>query len=460
MAKTEFQQELSSASANAVYLLKTEDDIITGILSLQNGGDVNTYITNLQQHIYTVGDIIGIVGENDPNAKVYASTFYIANGDNRKVAIEKLDTQTKVNADNIASNLVLINDNASDIADILASIGVASGAAPIGVGICPLDADAKIPAIHLPDVLLEYKGVWDASTNTPTLSDGTGSLNDWYRVNVAGSQDLGSGVIDFAVGDKVVHNGTIWEKWDTVEEVTSVFGRKGAVVAQSGDYTPAQVGLGNVTNDAQLKRAAGDFNTFTEKLEPVDDDIALIEDSADTFNKKKVKLANLLKGGGGGSFLFELTGDISPLESFFKGISLLDFDSESLMEVLALVTVPEAYKAGKQITLENTAFFSAAAAGNVYFRCNTSLIKAGDDITAALNEHLSVNVELTLTTANEVEKVGSLDLTDGTGQINSVAVAVGDLLLIKLFRDNTNETAPATEDARLIKFSPSLKFDN
>ena len=153
--------------------------------------------------------------ENDPNAKVYASTNYIANGDSRKVAIEKLDAQAKVNADNIAANLVLINQNASDIADILASIGVSSGTAPIGVGICPLDADAKIPAIHLPDVLLEYKGVWDASTNTPTLSDATGSLNDWYRVNVAGTQDLGSGPIDFAVGDKVVHNGTIWEKWDT-----------------------------------------------------------------------------------------------------------------------------------------------------------------------------------------------------------------------------------------------------
>jgi len=37
--------------------------------------------------------------------------------------------------------------------------------------------------------------------------------------------------------------------------VTSVFGRTGAVVAQSGDYTATQVGLGNVTNDAQTKAA-------------------------------------------------------------------------------------------------------------------------------------------------------------------------------------------------------------
>jgi len=37
--------------------------------------------------------------------------------------------------------------------------------------------------------------------------------------------------------------------------VTSVFGRTGAVTAQTGDYTPTQVGLGNVTNDAQTKAA-------------------------------------------------------------------------------------------------------------------------------------------------------------------------------------------------------------
>ena len=46
-------------------------------------------------------------------------------------------------------------------------------------------------------------------------------------------------------------------KWAAVPSapVSTVFGRSGAVVAQSGDYTAAQVGLGNVSNDAQLKAA-------------------------------------------------------------------------------------------------------------------------------------------------------------------------------------------------------------
>jgi hypothetical protein len=57
--------------------------------------------------------------------------------------------------------------------------------------------------------------------------------------------------------------------------------------------TKAQVTLGNVTNDAQLKRAAGDFAIFTEKPTPVDADVILIEDSEEAGAKKKVQLINL-----------------------------------------------------------------------------------------------------------------------------------------------------------------------
>jgi hypothetical protein len=60
------------------------------------------------------------------------------------------------------------------------------------------------------------------------------------------------------------------------------------------------VALGNVTNDAQLKRAANDFTTFTEKTSLADDDVLLIEDSADTYNKKRLKAVNLPSGSGGG----------------------------------------------------------------------------------------------------------------------------------------------------------------
>jgi microcystin-dependent protein len=57
--------------------------------------------------------------------------------------------------------------------------------------------------------------------------------------------------------------------------------------------TSAQVGLGSVTNDAQLKRAANDFSSFTIKSNPVDNDILLIEDSEDAGNKKYINVSAL-----------------------------------------------------------------------------------------------------------------------------------------------------------------------
>lgn len=95
----------------------------------------------------------------------------------------------------------------------------------------------------LPDPL-QYKGVWDASTNTPTLlNTDTGVTGYVYRCNVAGSVDFGAGSITFTIGDFAVNNGTIWEKWDAGDVVSSVFTRVGDVIAQSGDYTPAQLGI-------------------------------------------------------------------------------------------------------------------------------------------------------------------------------------------------------------------------
>lgn len=449
MAKIEFGEDLSSVKANSVYLLKSEDDTIVAILSLENGVDVNRYVSNLQEYLYEIADTSGIAGESDPNRKIYSSLNFIANGDSRKLAIEKLDTQAQVNADDIATNLGLININIAAIQAIIDSKGQPNG-------IAPLNASGKIDTVYMSDAILTYEGTWDASTNTPTLADSDADVeNHWYRCNVAGSVDFGSGSISFNIGDKVVHNGTVWEKWDTTDEVISVNGQTGAVT-----LTNADIGLANVTNDAQLKRSAADFSSFPLKTDPVEADILLIEDSEDSENKKQITLENILGagGGGGGSFAWGLNEDIAPIEGLEGGIETLDFDFESEMAISALVAVPVSYKAGDQITLEDALFFSADNADNVFFKAETTLWKVGEDITTAVNVHTSTNTESTLSTANAIVSIGSLDLTTAIGEINSVAVAPGDILKVKLYRDNANETASSAEDARFLRYSSSVRF--
>lgn len=158
-------------------------------------------IVNTQRAINKLFEGVGISGEADANVNNYASENYIADGDSRKVAIEKLDAQLKATQDDLDDHKTNVNAH--------------------------------------PQYLTEPEA--------DLLYDTLGSAQ--------------------AVADS----------------------------------------LSNVTNDAQLKRAAGDFNSFTEKATGEDDDIVLIEDSADSFNKKKMKLSQVLGGGSGSGQINFLT---------------------------------------------------------------------------------------------------------------------------------------------------------
>ena len=59
---------------------------------------------------------------------------------------------------------------------------------------------------------LNYKGTWNASTNTPTLADGTGAKGDYYVVSTAGTQTFNSVQLFFGLGDWIVYNGAVWQR--------------------------------------------------------------------------------------------------------------------------------------------------------------------------------------------------------------------------------------------------------
>jgi len=105
---------------------------------------------------------------------------------------------------------------------------------------------------------VNYKGTWNASTNNPTLnsSPAASTKGDYYVVSTAGTQ-FG---ITFAIGDWIISNGTTWEKVDLTDAVSSVFGRTGAVVGVSTDYSA--VGLTNTAIGAS-NPSTGAFTTVT-----------------------------------------------------------------------------------------------------------------------------------------------------------------------------------------------------
>ena len=58
---------------------------------------------------------------------------------------------------------------------------------------------------------LNYKGTWNASTNTPTLTSSVGTKGDYYVVSVAGSTTL-NGISNWGIGDLATYNGSIWQR--------------------------------------------------------------------------------------------------------------------------------------------------------------------------------------------------------------------------------------------------------
>lgn len=104
-------------------------------------------------------------------------------------------------------------------------------------GVATLDAGGKVPTSQIPQMGdLNYQGTWDASTNTPTLTSSAGTKGFYYVVSVAGSTNL-NGITDWKVGDWAVFNGSVWEKIDNTDAVTSVNGYTGTVVLTQSDIS-------------------------------------------------------------------------------------------------------------------------------------------------------------------------------------------------------------------------------
>jgi len=98
---------------------------------------------------------------------------------------------------------------------------------------------------------LSYQGTWNASTNTPTLTSSVGVNGYYYIVATAGSTNL-NGITDWQIGDWLMFNGTVWQKIDQSNLVTSVNGQTGAVTLTT---TNVAEGTNQYFTDARARSA-------------------------------------------------------------------------------------------------------------------------------------------------------------------------------------------------------------
>ena len=189
-----------------------DDHVLTGTVPVANGGTGAATLT-------------GYVKGNGTSAMTASAT--VPNTD-----VTGLGTMSTQNSNNIS-----VTGGSISGTTVSGYIPTTEKAAALGVA--TLDAGGTVPLSQIPASIqggVSYQGTWNASTNTPTLTNGVGTKGYYYVVSVAGNTNL-DGITSWNVGDWAIFNGTVWQKVDNTDAVTSVNGYTGTVVLTNTDIS-------------------------------------------------------------------------------------------------------------------------------------------------------------------------------------------------------------------------------
>jgi len=103
--------------------------------------------------------------------------------------------------------------------------------------------DANYSGGSIDTTATHFKGDYNIVTNTPALTDGTGSIGDEYKNTVAGTRDFGSGNITLGIDDILANNGSIWFK----KVDNNQGGGSGSVTQTKKTITSANLSTQNMT---------------------------------------------------------------------------------------------------------------------------------------------------------------------------------------------------------------------
>ena len=228
--------------------------------------------------------------------------------------------------------------------------------------------------------------------NTPTLSNGSGDVNEFYIVTKAGTTTI-DGISSWGVGDWIISNGTKWEKIPASDIVVSVNGKTGAVNLASTDLTD------------------------TDKL-TYDNADGIPEFNNSCWKDLIIQAGNLR------------TGATPPSFGVFSGVLYqVRFDNGTEDVVYGSFELQHDYKEGTNLKVHVHWSPSNTDAGNIQWGFDYAVANA--------NGAFSAVTSLTITpvagggTAN-VHKLSTLGTIPGTGR------KIGDIITFRLYRSATD----------------------
>jgi hypothetical protein len=383
------------------------DHQLVGTVPVANGGTGAATLT-------------GYVKGNGTSAMTAAST--IPNTD-----VTGLGTMSTQNSNNISVT-------GGSMSGVTISDYVATATKGVANGVASLDGSGTVPVSQLPAAVLgalSYQGTWNASTNTPTLTSSVGTKGYYYVVNVAGSTDL-NGITDWVVGDWAVFNGSVWQKVDNTDAVTSVNGYTGTVVLTAADvnavpYTGAttavdlnaksltnvsNLGVGTAVVPTIKIRAVGDNNSTSR--------IAMRGYSSDA-NSSAIRVTKF-RGTAGAPQAPQSGDSLGKFELAGYGTTSSDGYPQASLEGLA------------------TEAWGATARGT------KAVIKVTPNTTTTQVTALTIDQNSAATFASTVTANGVL-LTGNTGTVTSVAATAGTGITVSGSPITTSGTLTITNSA-------------
>lgn len=189
------------------------NNMVAGVSQIQLIGGGNDYYTVILQ------------GQTNILLDTVSATYSIGDVNNAsngtKIVIDDMTSTTSITGSlNMNHNKVANVKDPTDVQDAV-TINYIDNQKGVANGLASLDATGLVPLSQLPiGSALINKGAWNASTNTPTLADGSGTNGDFYVVSVGATRNLGSGNITFVAGNGVLYNGTIWQQIGAVMTAT------------------------------------------------------------------------------------------------------------------------------------------------------------------------------------------------------------------------------------------------
>ena len=128
---------------------------------------------------------------------------------------------------------------------------IATYNAAVANGAATLDGSGYLTSAQIPPTFVSgasYRGTWNASTNTPTLTSSVGTQGYYYVVTTAGSTTL-NGISSWVVGDTVIFSGSVWQKIPSYAVISGGLIDNtpiGSTVPSTGRFTTLSA-LGNTT---------------------------------------------------------------------------------------------------------------------------------------------------------------------------------------------------------------------